>query len=93
MDVTVVTIVTVTDALLSPTSFTQVAPGDSGVIVVLLVLLFYQRLHLPKIKLPLPLFLFYGSDGRREKNKNVFFGNENVFKEILFPLYTNPLFG
>ena len=43
MDVTAVTIVTVTDALLSPTSFTQVAPGDSGVIVVLLVLLFYQR--------------------------------------------------
>ena len=38
MDVTVVTIVTVTGALLSPTS--QVAPGDSGVIV---VLLFYQR--------------------------------------------------
>ena len=40
MDVTVVTIVTVTGALLSLTSFTQVAPGDSGVIV---VLLFYQR--------------------------------------------------
>ena len=29
-----------------------------------------------------------------KRTKMFFFhGNENVFKEILFPLYTNPLFG